>query len=69
MNSVLSSTRRHTTFLGFPAMKSVLMDHPELNDLRALKTQAGGMTIYLCPHKQHSNAREPCFSVRKFVGP
>lgn len=48
MNSVLSSARRHTTFLGFPAMRAVLQDHTELNDLRALKTMRGGMTIYLC---------------------
>lgn len=48
MNSVLSSARRHTTFLGFPAMKEILQDHPELNDLRALKTTPEGMTIYLC---------------------
>lgn len=48
MNSVLSSARRHTTFLGFPAMGSVLEDHPELNDLRLLKTAPEGMTIYLC---------------------
>jgi|CXWL01.1.fsa_nt_gi type IV secretion system protein VirD4 len=48
MNSVLSSARRHTTFLGFPAMKEVLQDHAELNDLRALKTMPEGMTIYLC---------------------
>ena len=48
MNSVLSSARRHTTFLGFPSIKKVLVDDPELNDLRALKTRPGGMTIYLC---------------------
>ncbi len=48
MNSVLSSARRHTTFLGFPAMKEVLQDHEELTDLRALKTSPEGMTIYLC---------------------
>lgn len=48
MNSVLSSARRHTTFLGFPAMKQVLIDHPELTDLRALKTRPEGMTVYLC---------------------
>lgn len=48
MNSVLSSARRHTTFLSFPAMKEVLVDHPELKDLRALKTTPEGMTIYLC---------------------
>lgn len=48
MNSVFSSARRHTTFLGFPAMKEVLQDHEELNDLRALKTTHEGMTIYLC---------------------
>ncbi|MBS0155155.1 MAG: type IV secretory system conjugative DNA transfer family protein [Nitrospira sp.] len=48
MNSVLSSARRHTTFLGFPAMKEVLQDHDELTDLRGLKTTPEGMTIYLC---------------------
>lgn len=48
MNSVLSSARRHTTFLGFPAMREVLQDHAELRDLRILKTAPEGATIYLC---------------------
>ncbi|MGE0269616.1 MAG: type IV secretory system conjugative DNA transfer family protein [Candidatus Omnitrophota bacterium] len=48
MNSVLSSARRHTTFLGFPAMRKVLQDHKEFTDLRQLKTMPGGMTVYLC---------------------
>lgn len=48
MNSVLSSARRQTTFLGFPAMREVLQDHEELRDLRILKTAPDGATIYLC---------------------
>lgn len=46
MGSVLSSVRRHTSFLGFPAMKDVLERHDF--DLSALKTAPEGATIYLC---------------------
>ena len=46
MGSVLSSARRHTTFLGFPAMQRVLCGHDF--DLAELKTAPGGMTVYLC---------------------
>ncbi|GJL65871.1 MAG: hypothetical protein NPIRA05_08420 [Nitrospirales bacterium] len=48
MTSVLLSARRHTTFLGFPSIKKVLVDHPTLHDLRSLKTMPGEMTIYPC---------------------
>ncbi len=44
--SILSSARRHTTFLSFPAMKEVLKGHDF--DLPELKTAPGGLTIYLC---------------------
>ena len=46
MGSVLSSVRRHTSFLGFPAMKEVLERHDF--DLSMLKTAPQGATIYLC---------------------
>lgn len=46
MGSVLSSVRRHTGFLGFPAMKSVLETHDF--DLTDMKTAHEGVTIYLC---------------------
>lgn len=46
MGSVLSSVRRHTSFLGFPAMKSVLEGHDF--DLTDMKTAKEGVTIYLC---------------------
>ncbi len=43
--SVLSTARRHTQFLEFSAMKSVLTGHDV--DLSDLKTDPGGTTIYL----------------------
>ncbi len=46
MGSVLSSVRRHTGFLGFPAMKSVLEHHDF--DLTDMKSAKEGVTIYLC---------------------
>lgn len=46
MGSVLSSVRRHTAFLGFPAMRSVLETHDF--DLTDMKTAREGVTIYLC---------------------
>lgn len=44
--SVLSTVRRHTKFLDYTAMKRVLSGHDF--DLGALKSAAGGETIYLC---------------------
>lgn len=44
--SVLSTARRHTKFLDFPALRSVLSKHDF--DLTDLKTAPGGMTVYLC---------------------
>ena len=46
MGSVLSSVRRHTAFLGFPAMRSVLEGHDF--DLTDMKTAREGVTVYLC---------------------
>lgn len=44
--SVLSTARRHTKFLDFPKLQSVLQNHDF--DLSELKTAKGGLTIYLC---------------------
>ena len=44
--SVLSTLRRHTKFLDYKAMRSVLADHSF--DLSELKTAPNGTTIYLC---------------------
>lgn len=44
--SVLSTARRHTKFLDFPALRRVLSDHSF--DLTELKTAPQGMTVYLC---------------------
>jgi type IV secretion system protein VirD4 len=44
--SVLSTSRRHTKFLDFPNLQTVLTGHDF--DLTALKTAPGGMTVYLC---------------------
>tara|TARA_B100000965_G_scaffold117698_1_gene97143 strand:- start:27 stop:1547 length:1521 start_codon:yes stop_codon:yes gene_type:complete len=44
--SVLSTARRHTKFLDFPNIQSVLRGHDF--DLTDLKTTSGGMTVYLC---------------------
>lgn len=46
MASILSNTRRHTKFLDFPAMASVLRQSDF--DVSALKTLPRGMSIYLC---------------------
>lgn len=44
--SVLSTARRHTKFLDFPNLQSVLCGHDF--DLTDMKTAPEGMTIYLC---------------------
>ena len=44
--SVLSTARRHTKFLDYPPLRAVLGQH-DFN-LADLKTEAGGMSIYLC---------------------
>lgn len=44
--SVLSTARRHTKFLDFPNIQSVLRGHDF--DLADLKTAPDGMTVYLC---------------------
>lgn len=44
--SVLSTARRHTKFLDFPNLQSVLTGHDF--DLTSLKTAPSGMTVYLC---------------------
>ena len=44
--SVLSTARRHTKFLDFPAMRAVVSGHDF--DLTDLKTAPQGMTVYLC---------------------
>lgn len=43
---VLSTTRRHTKFLDYRAMRRVLCGHDF--DLSELKTAKAGMTVYLC---------------------
>ena len=43
---VLSTVRRHTDFLDYKSMKSVLTGHDF--DLRDLKREPSGITIYLC---------------------
>lgn len=45
-DSVLSTVRRHTKFLDYKAMKSVLTGHDF--DLADLKADPNGITIYLC---------------------
>ena len=47
MQSVLSTARRHTKFLDFASMQTILSDGGTL-DLRTLKTAPRGATIYLC---------------------
>ncbi len=44
--SVLSTARRHTKFLDFPNLQSVLTGHDF--DLTDMKTAPEGMTVYLC---------------------
>lgn len=44
--SVLSTARRHTKFLDFPALRAILTGHDF--DLTDLKTAPSGMTVYLC---------------------
>ena len=45
-DSVLSTARRHTKFLDYASMRSILSGHDF--DLSDLKTDATGVTIYLC---------------------
>jgi type IV secretion system protein VirD4 len=45
-SSVLSTVRRHTKFLDYTAMRSVLTGHDF--DLASLKNDPSGITVYLC---------------------
>jgi len=45
-DSVLSTVRRHTKFLDYPAMRKILTGHDF--DLRDLKRDPDGVSIYLC---------------------